>query len=60
MKAKVGEDGYLGVEQKRVNLEVEKVLVKNRIKVPGIGLQQEFFNVFDKKKKGKDNSKIHH
>ena len=41
-------DGYLGVEFKRVNYGVEKALVKNPIKVPGIGLTKEFHDLFDK------------
>lgn len=41
-------DGYLGVEFKRVNIGVEKALVKNPVKVPGIGLTKEFHALFDK------------
>ena len=36
------------VANKRVTLEVEKLLNKNPIKIPGFGLKKEFRQIFDK------------
>ena len=46
--------GYLGVEFKRVNVGVEKLLSKQPIRVPGIGLPKCFHEIFDQKSPEKE------